>query len=179
MTNLIPPDAKASVKKEYWVRTLAVWGFLLSLCCIAITISLFPTYVLYDVQLSAFANEQTRANNEKGGVYENARTSIERANAVAQQLNNSSTPILASKLLDEVRSTHGSSITIDSFVYAVNGGSVSSIQISGTAATRSSLANFAEALKANPYFTTAEVPVESLIRENDLPFNIEVGVAKP
>lgn len=179
MTNLIPPDAKQRVKKEYWIRVVSVWGILLAICFVIFTALLFPTYVLFNTQLDALATEISREENERAAEYAAAEEAMAVANDTADQLIDVSRASGALELLQAVEAVLTPEITLDSFAYDRKGEKLNSITIQGTAANRTSLAAFAEALKRSPHFTQAEVPVSSLVRDSDLPFSINVVVTPP
>jgi len=178
MTNLIPPDAIKAVKKEYWVRVLSVWAFLLTGTFVVFSALLVPTYVLFESQIKGFELEEAQTDKEPSEDYNQALDEITRANELAGQLSQETETFNASELLSAVEAAQSDAILINRFSYEREGETVNSIKLSGTAEDRNSLASFADALKRHPLFTEAEVPVSSLVREEDLPFNITVGVIK-
>lgn len=179
MTNLIPPDARKGVRREYWLRVASVWAFLGAVVCIILTAVFAPTYVLFDAQLKGLLLEEANKNNEQKAEYEAARTTILRANDIAAQLDPGTKTIDALTLLGAVEEAQGDGITLTSYRYAKENGEVRNINIQGIARDRTALADFADALRRSPYFAEANVPVSSLVRDQDLPFNLTVGVTVP
>lgn len=176
MTNLIPPDAKKAVRREYWTRVLSVWAFLLAGALVVFSALTLPTYVLYESQITGFELEEKMSETGSSNNYDQALEEITRANELALQLSRNPATLDASALLDAVEAAQGEMIRLDRFSYDRSQGRVESITLGGVAANRTSLAGFSEALKRQPLFIEAAVPVSSLVRERDLPFEITVEV---
>ncbi len=176
MTNLIPPEAKRSVKKEYWVRVCSVWAFLCSGVLLGFSALLLPTYVLFSSQIAAFSEEsRTVGGAAPTESYTAALAEITRANTRAVRLSEQPEGHHASELLAAVEDVQSSAIELRGFS-ANSGANGQSINVRGVAEDRAALAAFANALKRSSLFTEAEVPVSSLVREENLPFDITVRV---
>ena len=177
MANLIPPDAKKVVRKEYWYRTLSVWLFLISLPLLVFSTLLVPTYILFSSQIRALLLEEQYMQMNNSEMYKSAVSTIQEANMVAQQLEDTQDTLPSSEILNAIEAAQSSTISLSRFTYQRSGNTIHTIMLGGTATDRASLASFKEVLERNPLFVQAEVPVSDLAKDRDLPFTIEISVA--
>ena len=178
MTNLIPPDAKKSLKVEYWVRTCSVFAILLSIVLVAISGLMAPTYVLISSQHRAIAAQQTTEVAEDAAAYEAALAEMDTANTLAQRLQSSSQNYDASLILGKIQTNLSPEIRLNGFQFTNGDLSSMSIRITGQASTRRALVDFVETLESRPGFLSVEVPVSDLALDSDLPFSAKITLSE-
>lgn len=174
MINLIPPAARKSVVFEYWLRVVSVWLFLFGTGCMIVAVLLLPTYMIVRGQIALLDGQVTSATDQTA-TFDAGIASLEAASAAAVLLTEgaSSTPFSTYvKLLEE---TAGDSVVLHSINFTKDplGGK---IILSGTAATRESLAAFRDNLEAEPLFTDVVLPIDSLLKNRDLMFSLTFTV---
>lgn len=176
MINLIPPAAKRGMKREYWMRVLVVWLFIGMVVLAVAAVLLVPSLVLVDSQLRAFATQlQTAAQaaEQQEALTDMVRDVNTQARAVAAL---GAVPSL-NQYIDRVRAVQGPAITISNIsIRREEDASVAQLTLTGTAASRSSLTGFSNALVADPLFSKADVPLENLAANENITFSLTVVV---
>ena len=178
MSNLIPPQGHTSVTREYIVRILSVYGFLLASVLVALSALVVPTYALVNTQLGINVL-QDPAGNTMSNVFRDAENTIEQANELLTQLAVPSRSIHASELLKEIQKSAREDITFKNFQIEQTQEKDSrriTVQVQGIAGSRSALARLKENLETSPLFEHAEVPISDLARDAELPFVITLTV---
>lgn len=178
MINFLSPEAKSDIRREYWMRVLSVWGFLLSAVAFSSVALLAPTYLLLVRQLDALASEVAQMAEDVADTYQTDRATLESAQVLVSQLGVSVPGPTALVVLREVRAAQTGAITLSSFSYTHNGTVVETVGVHGVAATREALVQFSATLERNPLFVHASVPVSDLAEDRDLPFTLTIIVAK-
>lgn len=175
MINFLPPEAKSAVRREYVIRALGAWSLLFAVVAMVGTVLLLPTYVLLTRQLDALAAEVVRAEDVSATeAYKTTHDALATANALAVQLRVAHAELVASKMLDAIRSAQTDAVTLSGFSYTHTGTAVKSVQVRGIAATRGALAEFSAALERNPLFARADVPVSDLADDRNLEFTLTI-----
>jgi len=177
MTNLIPPEGKKSVKREYFLRVGATYGFLFSFVLILLSAALIPTYVLVGAQIDAFEAEKEQNNNDTSALQEIDKE-VEAIKEILAQFKRTPENILPSVLISEIKNVAPYSIGFTNFTVQAEEGVIDKIKIQGDAPTREALAALKNAIEASPFFDKAEVPIADLARDTDLPFAITVTLVK-
>lgn len=179
MINLIPPDSKKVIKREYLLRTATVWMALFSIVGIITVILLVPTYVLLSKSLEAVAIE-TREGDEDfdSDAYQALRAEFKKTHQIAQRLAITATTTPASEILADIQAVQTNDIMMTGFVYENDGAVIKKVEVRGIASTRAALAAFSATLEQNPRFARADVPVSSLTNDRDLPFVLNITIAK-
>jgi hypothetical protein len=172
MINLIPPRARAMIIKEYWLRVVAVWLFLLGTGCLLVASLLLPTYMLLRTELLSL-REQVAANLAETATFDSSSTALATAMAEAKLLAAMST---STYTVDIARLTEiaGNSVTLRSFSFVTVEGK-NTITITGTAITRAALASFRDTIEADERFVDAVLPISSLIKDRDIEFSMTVA----
>lgn len=175
MINLIPPAARRSVVREYWLRAISVWLLLFGTGCLIVASLLLPTYVLIRLQVGEL--EQTAvAASEKVATYDVSASALVAANKQAQLLMGTSTTPF-STYLTQLEQFAGAGVVLRDIQFVRSKTGVGSITVAGTAATRQVLANFRDALEAEPAFSKVNLPISNLIKDRDLLFVIDITLA--
>ena len=173
MINLIPPDAKKAVVKEYWLRVAVVWLFLLAISLIIVGVFKLPSYVLLQAQEIAF-EEQFESAAENQAEFEQSEALIKQANLEAKHLNSFATTVPFSEYMDTLDSLATAGVSISNFSFKKNDGVLEEILITGTAADRKSLTQFKDVISENESFANAELPISNLAQDLDIRFSITV-----
>lgn len=173
MANLLPSQAKKAVLREYWIRVVTVWLFLLTTAVVLIAIMSGPVYVLITNQLRVGAGEYASAALE-ADAFETIENEIIHANTMANVLvtQKSKTSLLA--LVATLKETAGSAVVVAGYELAQDKGQVTQVAIRGVAEDRASLVAFSQRLEDLPMVASADVPLSSLAKERDIPFSLRV-----
>ena len=176
MINLIPPHAKKTAAREYWVRVLSVWGFLLTgVVGIALAL-LLPSYVFQQLQLAPIERELA----QKDIVYEtlgSVEGIVETANTIVAQLDEPRVLVQASEVLAEINTAATAGVSFNAFTIQREEKVITQVLVRGVADTRVHLANFRDALERSALFGTASVPISDLAQESNLPFSVTITMS--
>lgn len=175
MANLIPPEARQRIKRDYIFRLATVWSMMLGVVLVIIAVLLVPSYFLVSLQLSAYTNDN-QAKIDDLNNFKEIETTVRTTNAISSLLNEPIQPIANTELLQTLWSV-AENITLVSVKLQWNGMTVSDIALEGIASDRSSLLAFRDALEAEAYFTKAELPISNLAQDENIYFSITLTVA--
>lgn len=173
MINLIPFSAQKQVKREYWVRVVSVWMFLVGSGFLVVALLNTPVYVLVHSQLESYLNEYNQASDETQS-FKTAQATITDANSTIALLGLSNTQTSFSGIIAKLESLTGSGITINTYQLIRTDGALGTITISGVADSRLSLSQFKDALQKDPLFSSATLPLSNLAKDVDIPFSISI-----
>ena len=166
MINLIPPQGKKLVAREYGARVAAVACASVALALVASTVALVPSYVLF----SSSRNAQAPIEDVAGEEMREVEAGLRKAMALTQQLQDTTQSLEPLAIVNHVESAVSSAIVIESF--ALSHEKATHIQVRGSATTRESLRQFIEALKRDSFFADAQVPVSDLAPDTNLDFTV-------
>ena len=175
MINLIPPAARRSIVREYWLRVVSVWLFLFGTGCLIVTVLLLPTYVLIHAQVATLS-AQVVATSEKTATFDVSAAELIEASRLAALLSTTASTTHFSESLTALEQLAGAGITIRDVSFTRTGGN-GEFTIAGGATTRQNLATFRDALEAHPAFATVDLPISALIKDRDLLFSMKVTFA--
>ena len=173
MINLIPPDAQKQVQREYWIRVVSVWFFLLGTAFVLVALFYVPTYLLLQLQLTGYAAEYADVTSQTGE-FKDAEVAIKHANEIAILLTNEKKEVLFSTIISEIEKITTEGITINSFALSRKGVDLNTIAVTGIAKTRANLSNFQSAIENNILFKSASLPLSNLTKDKDIPFSITI-----
>ena len=177
MINLLPPEAKRKVSREYVAR-LTMVALLAGIALIALAAALkVPSYLLLNGQVDAYSAQyfelQTGQANLKA-----AEETIKGTNALARHLAAPEPVRPSSEIIATLDRLAGSNVTIQQFEIDQSAEKVTKIVIRGNAVNRISLAAFSDAVAAHPDFAEANVPIANLAKDQDIDFEINVVPAE-
>ena len=175
MINLLPPAARKSVVREYWLRVSAVWLFLLGTGCLIVAVLLLPTYMLIHTQINTL-DSQVSASTAKASTFDVSAAALIQASTDAAILTQGASSTPFSHYLKLIETLAGPDITLRDVTYVKTTES-GKLTLAGQAATRQSLANFRDALEADPVFQNVNLPISSLIKDRDLLFSLDITIA--
>jgi hypothetical protein len=171
MINLIPPRARAMIIKEYWLRVVAVWLFLLGTGCLLVASLLLPTYMLLRTELIAL-RDQVTANAAQTATFDSSSTALATAMAEAKLLQSMSTSTYTADIA-RLTELAGNNVSLTSFAFTTVDGKIG-ITITGTAISRAALASFRDTIEGDERFVDAILPISSLIKDRDIEFSMTV-----
>ncbi len=176
MINLIPPRARAMIIKEYWLRVVAVWLFLLGTGCLLVASVLLPTYMLLRTELITL-RDQVAANAAETASFDSGSTALATAMAEVRLLQSMSTSTYTTDIarLTEIA---GSNVLLQSVEFVARDNKTT-ITITGTATTRAVLASFRDALEEDERFIDAILPISSLIKDRNIEFSMTLTSQTP
>ncbi len=173
MINLIPPSAEKLIIKEYWLRVLAVWLFLLGTGCLIVASLHLPTYALLRNELTSL-REQVANNAAETASFDTGSAALATAMAEAALLRSVGTSSAGHVLdIEALTDIAGSDVVLSSFVFSKTD-STTMVTLIGTARTRAALANFRDAIEADERFADAILPISSLIKDRNIDFTMTV-----
>lgn len=175
MINLIPPTAKRNITYTYWMRVITIWLFLLGTLSIMLTLLFLPTYVEIGNQVAAL-KQDVASSSAKTSSYDVSAAALLQANQQAQLVVDMPTTTTFFEYLSRLEQLAGVDVQIDTLQFDRHN-PVGTIQVSGVAHTRQGLADFRDAVVADPKFLKADLPISSLIKERDLPFSMHIIMA--
>jgi Tfp pilus assembly protein PilN len=180
MSNLIPPQGHTSVGREYILRILSVYGFLLVVSLVALCALVVPTYVLVNTQLTLNESHAV-VGSSVDTAFNDAETEIKKANELITQLAAPSKSVHASQILNEIDKSVHRGVEFKTFQIQQTqekNETIVTVNVQGIAESRGALAAFKEGLEASPLFEHAEVPISDLARDTELPFMITLTVTR-
>jgi hypothetical protein len=178
MINLIPPHGRTALTHEYILRVGSLYGFVIGGVLMASAALMVPTYVLTGSQLKALRMESPETEEIKSA-FDRASEEIKIANALASQLRvrEKSSEYMYSQIIEEIVRSASGGIVFANFQGGDEEKGLREIMIQGTAANRSTLAEFKASLEAAPLFEKADIPISDLARDTNLPFVVTVTLA--
>ncbi len=176
MINLLPPTARRSIVREYWLRVATVWMFLLGTGCLIIAALLLPTYVQIHIQLRALS-ESVNASTEMITSYDTLAQELLTANDRAKILINAASSTPFSTYVNSIEELSGQAISINTYTFTRPKTGEATITVSGVARTRQELADFKDVLSTDGAFSRVELPISNLIKEKDLLFSMQLIVS--
>ncbi|HEU4677825.1 MAG TPA: hypothetical protein VFS75_03870, partial [Candidatus Paceibacterota bacterium] len=135
MINLIPPEGQQAVKREYLLRVGGTLAFLFGGVLLALAVSLLPTYVLVDAQISASASNARKAGADDEQ-FKSADLEVSRTSAILNQLQKTPPQPPMSAAIEDIRAVAPAGIGFRNFFIEDDAGKVSKVQVQGVAATR-------------------------------------------
>lgn len=173
--NLLPEEHREVVRYERLARFFFAFWICIALILLVIAILLLPSYFFLTFESEGLKQQITAA--EQGTVSKRVREAEATITSLNQQL-----AILAAH-------TPSSAVThIDSIARKVPPGvNLSRIsfqeedaefRIAGTAARREDLLAFLTALRGNKEFSSADAPIENLLKERNIDFEATVALLK-
>jgi hypothetical protein len=176
MINLIPPTARRSVIREYWLRVISVWLFLLGTGFLIVATLLLPTYMIILIQKGETV-DNAKSSSETAATYDGLAAELSDGTELARVLLSSPSTTPLSQYIQTIEAQSGDAVAVNSYVYKMDTSGEGVITISGIADTRQALAGFRDVLSNDSHFSNVELPISNLIKERDLLFSIQLLLA--
>jgi len=171
MINLIPTAVRKAVIKEYWLRVLSVFLFIISVVAVGVTFLFLPAYVLVSTQVDVYAQSAAQAAERVADFDVSAKTLTD-ANQLAQKILEQKKVENFSTIMELTQSLQPAGITLsDMDLDRSEGGSVS-VKIGGLANTRNELAAFRDMLLQHESIADVILPISNLAQERDIKFTL-------
>ena len=175
MINLLPPEDKKTVEREYLFRLVSAYIFLVSTAVFIGAVLLLPSYF--------FASTQEKAAEAELIQLESSSESIERE-AISEQLLETKEKLVTLTsvkdkepiftLIDTISTYSGRGVDVSNVSYT-RGDSESRLSVGGVAATRDALLRFQRSLEEDERFNDVQFPVSILAEEEDIKFTIQIS----
>lgn len=178
MINLLPLAVKKKITKEYWVRVVSVWFFILSIALVLVSLLLLPVYVLIGSQISVY---ETTASEVAAKVedFDVSAVPLAKANSQAQKLFELRKVKHFSDLVNDFNSLENVGLEISSLKFERDNGLVKNAYLSGTAKSRKDLSDFRAELVSMPEVKSVDLPISNLAKDRDIDFDLTVEFKVP
>lgn len=174
LTNLLPPERRRQLSRDYLFRLGVVAAVLVMLLILAATALLIPSYFFLDS--SQRAKEARLAKIQQSLAATNDAAISARLTALsnaAARLSALSDAPSASATIRTIFAVPRPGIMINGITYrAPTQKTPASVLLSGTAATRDALRTYQLALENVPFISSADLPVSAFAKDADIPFTI-------
>lgn len=176
MINLLPKDALARARREYYARLIALSLFSLAAVFLSSAAFLIPSYLFARIERDAVLTRvgflSTAASGEK-----NSAQSAELART-GEFLAATQVPgATVAGLLGELLAARPAEVTLSHISFEA--GDPSRFSISGVARSREPLLAFRNKLEEAAAFESVELPVSNLAKAADISFSMTVRIARP
>ncbi len=177
MNNLLTVEDRQMIKSEYRRRRFVVALSLVILLLVVAVVLAIAIYGTFAIKLSGGKDLSTAGQSaqvQDAATQQKTLTTVSKALAVFVE----PTQAEPTAVLREVLAVKPGGITLTEFSYTHVSGTEYVAVIHGRAASRKTLVEFTDSLKANKLFASVESPITNVIRDTDAPFSITIGLAK-
>jgi len=174
MINLLPPENKIAIKKEYLRRLVVVFGIFLLSIILVIAVLLITLFFIVNNQKKA-QDEAVFLVKEHLSLQNEAEISslVSEINSKISLLsNNKKNAKRVSEIIEKIIGIKTKEIKITSLSF-----DSSKISIYGTSETRTDLINFIEDFKKEPVFSRVNFPLSNFLKEGNVEFNIVIELS--
>ena len=169
MINLLPPEGKKRVLKNYWLRVLSVYFNLLGSAFFVTSALLLPTYFYVSFQIKALGTEMS---NEDVESLKKVEASISDANEISELLLDTPDTVNDSDVINQILAFSDGLVSIGTIKIQKKDRKISEVTVSGTANDRSSLVSFRDSAEQHQYFDEVNLPLSNLAKDQDIPFSL-------
>jgi len=176
MLYLLSKEQKNKISQEYRVRFLIVAFTLVFVGEIISLILLVPPYLTAETRINLL-NEQSASLKAQNVTTETSKLTdvVRQTNTYLNIFNSSSAPTGVVSVIQNIISTRGSAILMNSFVYKAQNGQ-QQIIVHGTASSRQALLDFVKKIKIQPGVVSADLPVSDFAKAANIDFSITILV---
>lgn len=177
MPNLLTPQEKKKLHREYRLRVLATALALFFVALVFTIGELLPSYYFMSAELSIM---ESRLENLKGAQEIDTETNnpgatLQETKVVLNTLEPQVEDVpYRTTVLREVLELRPSGMQVSSLSFERTPEGEGVLAISGQANRRDTLTSFVRSVEENPRFTNVQVPVESLAQTENIPFSIRL-----
>ena len=174
MSNLLPPEEKKLVRREYRFRVVGVF---LMLTCVAECLGvafLLPAYIYSDTKrhnAEAEKKSMTQLKDDDQKVFVTLRTLGKQAEAAKLEAR---TPF--SDTIKLVVAHAGNGLSIQSISFDSQGPQKHGLSVSGHAATSQVLLAFKNSMQAEPVVRSVDIPVSAFAEDQNISFTATINV---
>lgn len=174
LVNLLPPERKAALMREYFVRLATVAVLAFSAVALGSGALLVPSYLYLSHEIGS-RQAQLRDLDAQLAAAHGKETTAELAQLTqtAAYLARLATSTPATAAFRGVLSVPRTGIAISGLSYSQSvKGNDGRMTLTGTAATREALRAYNDALSALPYVSNVDLPISAYAKETAIPFTI-------
>jgi len=181
--NLLPDTEKKILRKGLFSRFIIVSTFAVAGAIFVSLVGLIPAYVIARVKLVEVVSKSSiPIKSDEASATTSLATLPEEIRSKLQVYQSNVPKYRAADIFYEITKVKLDGVYIKSISLLSNSSSANTktknMNISGTAATRKALIDFAEILKKVELVSEVDVPVSSLAREKDLPFVVKITISE-
>lgn len=180
--NILPEEQKNNLYKGLKIRFFIIFSVMCSFGLLASSVMLVPAYLASSIELEEVVSQTKFAGSE---ISQEAKLLIELPKSVNSKVkfirsNNSNRTAFSIINAAVAKDAPGISINSLSSITVKDGNKtrIDGINISGIAKDRKSLLDFSKLLEEEKFFSSVSVPVSSLTKDTNLPFSIDITIAK-
>ncbi len=177
MTNVLPEQQKKILKKEYQVRLMSAYFFLISVLAILASVLLFPTYMLSSSKEKFLENELNIFDKQ------NPELALDDLQKVISEINtnlaildsgNSVDTEVSRSVIDKFLNVPKEQIKVSRIFYTKINQDEQNLEISGVASSRTTLNFFKNSLEKSNLYEDVNLPVSNFVKPKDIEFNIKL-----
>lgn len=176
LMNVLPPEEKQLLKKEYHMRVANVSLALLALVILLSSALLLPSYFFSSSKESLAENRLEDFNKA------NPEISVHNIDSMVGDINNKLGILdrgkpahqVSEKVLGALLSGRPKGITFSQILYGQDSSGKFQINIRGTASGRTVLRDFKSSLDSNPDYLSVDLPISDFLARTDINFNISI-----
>jgi type IV pilus assembly protein PilM len=187
IVNVLPPEEKKSIRKEYWFRFFTILLNLFALTGVLATILLFPSYFFSRAQEKLIAGRLEAFNIENPNLTDsNVDKIISDINSKLDIISKAEIPFkISEKVLNNILSSRTNGITFSQIFFNKKTTKASKTakamevyvsEVRGVAKSRDALRDFKTALDSNPIFSLVELPASNFLEKTNLNFTIIITI---
>ena len=174
MLQLILPETKKAIKREYTLRFFAILCFLLSGVILLWIIASIPSYLSSESTEAVLAKQAEQIENSKQARARNDyETRVKALQAKTVLLKPTQTAYI--EILRQISGLQAGGVQISQIVVG-SGDQKSVVNLQGIAATRDSLRFLTDAINSSSFFEAVEIPYSSFTKETNLPFALALVI---
>lgn len=178
MINLLPQEEKKKLKKEYFIRLLSTYFFLIGVLAFTASALLLPTRLLSQSKEQFLKEGLQKFEEENPGVsIDELQQVIKDINAKLKILDNAgSSNEVSQNVIGKFLDIQKDNIKVYKIFYTHVKDSSSTIQIFGNAKNRTALNNFRASLEESGLYKDVELPISNFVKPTDIDFNIKLEI---
>jgi len=180
MANVLSLKDRKILNRNYWLRLIVTFSFVMTAAITIGLVSLVPAYFSANTQLTEITlnnelQDKAREADKSDATIQTAKLANLQIEELIKTDNLSATNAIEFIMRDW--DTHSNDIIISGFSYSLieeNKKSVPQIRISGEARSRTALNEFVKTLKADPVFSEVSFPVSDLAGGGRMEYSLVV-----
>ncbi len=176
MINLLPPQGKKQVIREYWLRIAACVSFMVAGVLLLVSVFFLPAYFYVTYQMQAFANLADA--NDRVEQIEKVEQDFVYANEISNLLLATPAYVTTADITNFIWELETDNIRISTIEVITKDAVVASALVGGIADTREALVAYRDLLQAHEYVSTVELPISNLAKSEKIPFQIEITTSE-
>lgn len=180
MINVLPQEEKKALDKEYRIRLITIWFFLIAILGVFATFLLLPPYVYSQGKIDLLEGQLAAFNESHPELSENDLTAIiGEINSTLHLLDNGKVKVpVSSGVLQPILSLRPKGITFEQIFYTERTTGEQVIEIHGRATLRSVLQSFKDGLEADTRIKSVNLPISNFVKPSNIEFSVTIEMKK-